>query len=109
LIATGGYPIKPIFPGISFKNVFTLRDSADQEKIKSAASSAKKVVIIGSGFIGIELASHLKLAKKEEVEIHIVSSSKIVYEKALGYEVGETIQKLCEANGIQFNMSASVK
>jgi len=62
LIATGGHAIKPIIPGIALKNVLTLRNSKDQEEIKAVAPLAKKIVIIGSGFIGVEFASHMKLA-----------------------------------------------
>jgi len=62
LIATGGSAIKPRIPGIDLENVFTLRNSHDQEQIKAAIKNAKKVVVLGSGFIGIETASHFKLA-----------------------------------------------
>jgi len=80
LIATGGHAIKPIIPGIALKNVLTLRNSKDQEEIKAVAPLAKKIVIIGSGFIGVEFASHMKLAWKEDVEVLIISHSETVYQ-----------------------------
>lgn len=65
LIASGGQAVKPRIPGIELQNVFTLRNSADQEAIKKVAPTAKKIVVLGSGFIGIETASHFKLAFKD--------------------------------------------
>lgn len=60
-IATGTSPFKPRVPGMDFKNVFVLRSHNDQEQIKKLTPNAKKVVIIGSSFIGSESASALKL------------------------------------------------
>lgn len=109
LIATGGFAVKPIVPGIALKNVFTLRESKDQEAIKQAGAQAKKVVIIGSGFIGVEFASHLKLTKKEDIQVTIVSNSETTYDRALGKEVGSAIQKICEEGGVQFKFKTTVK
>jgi nitrite reductase/ring-hydroxylating ferredoxin subunit len=59
LIATGGTPRVLNIPGIDLKGVHTLRTAADQSKIKAEVNDAKKVVIIGAGFIGYECAANL--------------------------------------------------
>lgn len=64
-IATGTAPFKPRIPGIDHENVLVLRSARDQEEIKKRAETAKKVVIVGGGFIGSESASGLKLKYKD--------------------------------------------
>ena len=78
-IATGCTPFKPKIAGMDFKNVFVLRTHKDQEGIKSLTDSAKKVVILGAGFIGSESASALKLKYKDDMEVHIVTLDEVPY------------------------------
>ena len=61
ILAPGGAPIKPPIEGINFENVFTLRNIADTDKIKSfiRTNKPKNAVIVGGGFIGIEMAENL--------------------------------------------------
>ncbi|SFL34280.1 FAD-dependent oxidoreductase [Halanaerobium salsuginis] len=58
IISTGASPIKPPLPGIDLENIFTLRSVANAEKIKAMLKTAdtSKVVIIGAGLIGLEMA-----------------------------------------------------
>jgi NADPH-dependent 2,4-dienoyl-CoA reductase/sulfur reductase-like enzyme len=60
--------------------VFVLRSHKDQEDVKRVAESgAKRVVILGAGFIGSESASALKLKYKDAMEVHMVSIDKVPY------------------------------
>lgn len=65
LISSGTTAIRPKIRGIDSSNVFVLRNHQDQEGIKKHAESAKKVVILGAGFIGSECASALKMKYKD--------------------------------------------
>lgn len=71
VIATGARPLIPTIPGIeTTPNVFALRQVADIQQIRQAldASSSQRVLIIGGGYIGLELAASLtKLAAKVQV------------------------------------------
>ncbi|MBF7096685.1 FAD-dependent oxidoreductase [Alkalibacter mobilis] len=62
IIATGSSPVKPPIPGIDGKNIFTVWTIPDAESIKDhiKKNSVKKAVIVGGGFIGIEMAENLK-------------------------------------------------
>jgi NADPH-dependent 2,4-dienoyl-CoA reductase/sulfur reductase-like enzyme len=62
LIATGGRPIVPDLPGFDLPGVLALKSLADGKAIKTylQARSAKKVVIIGMGYIGLEMAEALR-------------------------------------------------
>jgi NADPH-dependent 2,4-dienoyl-CoA reductase/sulfur reductase-like enzyme len=59
LIATGARPRKLNVPGGDLANVFYLRSMADSRTIRTAAKDAKRAVVIGSGFIGMEVAAVL--------------------------------------------------
>jgi len=61
VLSPGAEPLRPPLPGINNEGIFTLRNVADTDYIKSyiEKSGCKKVVIIGAGFIGLEMAENL--------------------------------------------------
>jgi NADPH-dependent 2,4-dienoyl-CoA reductase/sulfur reductase-like enzyme/rhodanese-related sulfurtransferase len=60
ILATGAAPLKPPIAGIDLPGIFTLRDLHDVDCIKAAVDAgAKQAVIVGAGFIGLELAENL--------------------------------------------------
>lgn len=59
ILATGAAPIRPPLPGADLPNVFTLRNLADTDRIKQLVDGGtKQAVIVGAGFIGLELAEN---------------------------------------------------
>ncbi|MFI5137830.1 MAG: FAD-dependent oxidoreductase [Sphingobacteriales bacterium] len=61
VLSLGAEPLRPPLPGISGTGIFTLRNVADTDYIKAYIkhNKAKKAVIIGGGFIGLEMAENL--------------------------------------------------
>ena len=60
VLAPGAAPLTPPIPGINLPGIFTLRDLADVDHIKAAVDSGvRQAVIVGAGFIGLELAENL--------------------------------------------------
>jgi NADPH-dependent 2,4-dienoyl-CoA reductase/sulfur reductase-like enzyme/rhodanese-related sulfurtransferase len=59
VLATGAQPIRPPLPGIDLPGIFALRTIPDSHKIKAAAAQAKQALILGGGFIGLEMAENL--------------------------------------------------
>lgn len=59
MLAPGASPLKPPLPGIDSPRVHTLRNLQDMDRIKAAAAGAKKAVVVGAGFIGLEMAEQL--------------------------------------------------
>lgn len=59
VLATGAKPIRPPLPGIDLPGIFMLRTIPDSTKIKAAAKDAKRGLILGGGFIGLEMAENL--------------------------------------------------
>ncbi len=61
ILSPGASPLRPPIPGIDTKGIYTLRDLADADRLHAAARSSRQpVVIVGGGFIGIELAENLR-------------------------------------------------
>ena len=62
VLSPGAEPLRPPLPGIAGSGIFTLRNVTDTEYIKSyiEQKQTKKAVIIGGGFIGLEMAENLK-------------------------------------------------
>lgn len=92
LIATGAKPVKPLFDGIETKNIFTVRNINDAIAIKKSAKKAKKAVIIGGGYIGIELfEAFLKLGLETKL---IEKQNQIM--AVLDFEMADNLKKMIE-------------
>lgn len=61
ILSPGAAPIKPPVPGINHPNIFTLRSVPDTDKIKKFVSVNKvnRAIVVGGGFIGLEMAENL--------------------------------------------------
>ncbi|CAG8671508.1 13109_t:CDS:10, partial [Acaulospora morrowiae] len=107
IIATGTSPRSIPIPGIDLGGVLYLRTYDDHKRIENAVAGEEKknLVIIGSSFIGMEVAAIC--AKKANVSV--IGMETVPFERILGLEVGKTIQKLHETNNVKFYMSATVK
>ncbi|MGC9186562.1 MAG: FAD-dependent oxidoreductase [Fervidicoccaceae archaeon] len=64
VIATGALPSIPKIPGTDLEGVITIRHPADADRIKERIQKAEKVVIIGGGYIGIELSEAISFLGK---------------------------------------------
>lgn len=84
LIATGGSPRRIPVEGANAENVHTLRDYADLSGIKASCSASKKLVIIGASFIGLETAASIKDTLKDKIDVTVVDTSAVPYERVLG-------------------------
>ena len=59
ILSPGAAPIRPAIPGVDLPQVFTLRELRDADRLHAAAKDAKRAVVIGGGFIGLEMAENL--------------------------------------------------
>lgn len=65
VLAPGSTPLRPPLPGIDDPRVLTLRNLQDMDRIKASAASAQTVLVVGAGFIGLEMAEQLhRLGKR---------------------------------------------
>ncbi|PLV59122.1 FAD-dependent oxidoreductase [Thermotoga sp. KOL6] len=75
IIATGSSPRIPKIPGVDLEGVFTVPKTADYlKKLFEKVKEAKNVVIVGGGFIGVEVADELKKTGKNVTLVEIMDS-----------------------------------
>jgi 3-phenylpropionate/trans-cinnamate dioxygenase ferredoxin reductase subunit len=105
LLATGAEPVR-LDPKIhALPQVYTLRSLADCRAIIAAAGKARRAVIVGSSFIGLEVAASLR---KRGLDVTVVSRDSVPFERTLGSDVGRFLQSVHETNGITFHLAQSV-
>ncbi|XP_063219832.1 apoptosis-inducing factor 3-like isoform X2 [Bacillus rossius redtenbacheri] len=96
-IASGCNSRKPSYPGIELNNIFYLRNFSDKEKISVAVTENVKLVILGTSFIGMEMASFY-IGKVKQITV----IGSIPFRRTLGTEIGLKIKKMLEAKGVTF-------
>ncbi|MGI8508428.1 MAG: FAD-dependent oxidoreductase [Gemmatimonadaceae bacterium] len=101
LIATGATPNQLEVPGADLPTVHYLRTLADSKAIIAAATTGKNAVIIGSSFIGLEVAASLRA---RNVGVHVVAPESVPLARVLGAEMGNMVQKLHEQKGVVFHL-----
>ncbi|GAB7354971.1 hypothetical protein MBLNU459_g5585t1 [Dothideomycetes sp. NU459] len=110
IMASGGTPKWLPMDGLKgdLENVFVLRALPHTQAIMKAAGDkgGKKVVVIGSSFIGMEVANCLASQKHD---VTVVGMEKQPMERVMGEKVGAIFKGLLEKNGVKFIMEASVE
>jgi NADPH-dependent 2,4-dienoyl-CoA reductase/sulfur reductase-like enzyme/nitrite reductase/ring-hydroxylating ferredoxin subunit len=102
LLATGAEPVRLWIPGADPAQVHSLRSLADCRAIIARAETARKAVILGASFIGLEVAAALR---SRGIEVHIVAPDKRPLERILGPDIGRFVQSLHEEQGVIFHLN----
>ena len=104
LLATGADPIRLKIPGNDLPHVCYLRTLGDSRRIIEKAKNAKRAVIIGSSFIGLEVAWSLR---ERKLEVVVVGRDSVPLAKVLGTEMGNLVREAHEANDVKFCLGRS--
>ncbi|KDQ10088.1 hypothetical protein BOTBODRAFT_36515 [Botryobasidium botryosum FD-172 SS1] len=107
VLSPGSTPRRIPIPGAKegeLEGVFTLRGIKDAQAISAAVTPGKRLVVIGSSFIGMELV--VAVAKKELESIEVIGMDEVPFENILGKEVGAGIMKFHESKEIIFHMKS---
>ncbi len=106
VLSPGAEPLKPGIPGINNDKIFTLRNVPDTDKIKSfiEEKKPKRAVIIGAGFIGLEMAENLH---HKGIFVTIVEAAEQVM-NILDYEMAAEVHQHLKIKGVEFYLKDGV-
>jgi len=101
LLATGATPVRLDIPGADLPHVCYLRTLSDSRRIIEKAKDAKRAVVIGSRFIGLEVAASLRQRK---IEVAVVGRDLVPLAKVLGPELGNLVHETHTGHGVKFHL-----
>jgi NADPH-dependent 2,4-dienoyl-CoA reductase/sulfur reductase-like enzyme len=105
LIATGAQPRQIPLPGTHLEGVMTFRTFGDSLRLRSLLrDGGRRVVMVGSGWIGMELAA---AARSYGNDVVLLGLEEIPLSSAIGPELGNSFRALHEGNGVSFRLPAS--
>ena len=105
LIASGATPRKLDVPGSELEGIFSLRTLDDSARIREAAKNARHAVIVGAGFIGMEVAASLS---QLGLEVTLVHRGKGLFEILRARPVMQFLQDLYGQNGVELVLGDEV-
>jgi NADPH-dependent 2,4-dienoyl-CoA reductase/sulfur reductase-like enzyme/nitrite reductase/ring-hydroxylating ferredoxin subunit len=105
LLATGAEPVRLPIPGADQPHVRVLRTLGDCRAIIGLAKGARRAIVIGASFIGLEAAAALRA---RDIEVHVVGLEARPMERVLGPQMGDFIRALHEQHGVIFHLGDTV-
>jgi len=105
IIATGARPRTLNIPGSKLRNLFYLRTLNDSKTIRNAAENLKHVVVIGGGFIGMEVAAVLA---QKGIEVSMILNDDRVFRRLFSPEMSSFFETYYTDRGVRLIKSMSV-
>jgi len=106
LLATGAAPRHLPLPGADLPGVRYLREMGDSDTLRAAITEASRVIVIGAGWIGSEVAA---CARQLGAEVAIVAPEAVPLERVLGLDIGGVYRDLHHEKGADLHLSTQVE
>ncbi|MBE0655576.1 MAG: FAD-dependent oxidoreductase, partial [Bacteroidales bacterium] len=108
VIATGSTPLKPSWlNGKEQKNVFVIpKDKEYLDKMNTSLAKCKKVVVVGAGFIGVEMSDELK---KRDHDVTLVEKEPLILSRAFDKEVSAKVLEVITSRGVKVEAGKGIK
>ena len=105
LLTTGSSPRRLQVPGAHLQGIHYLRTANDSDQIKAAFASARRVVVVGAGWIGLEAAA---AARTAGADVTVVEMAELPLLRVLGREVAQVFADLHRDNGVDLKFGAAL-
>jgi 3-phenylpropionate/trans-cinnamate dioxygenase ferredoxin reductase subunit len=106
LLATGAEPRRPSIPGIDLEGVHVLRTFADCEALRAVLEQGGRLVVVGAGWIGCEVAAS---ARQRGLEVALVEPQDLPLERVLGPELGAVYRDVHAEHGVELHLGTGVE
>ncbi|GKT03793.1 FAD-dependent oxidoreductase [Furfurilactobacillus entadae] len=105
VVTTGSSPVIPPIDGIDNKNVYLCKNWTHAQQLKNAVDKIKSVVVIGSGYIGAEMAEQYSLAGKD---VTLIDGFSRVLAKNFDKEITDRVEKQFTDHGVKLALGQMV-
>jgi len=106
IIGTGGRPRTLPLPGVDLGGIHVLRSITDVEDLRPKFLPGKKLVIVGAGYIGLEVAA---VAVKKGLDVEIVEFASRVLARVAGPELSAFYERIHTQEGVKFRFNTGVE
>jgi len=106
ILCTGGRARRPGIPGSDLHGVFALRSIADAAALGAALVSGKRLLVVGGGWIGLEVAA---TARKKGLDVTVVEVQSRLCERTVPAEISAYLLRLHTAHGVQVELDVGVE
>jgi 3-phenylpropionate/trans-cinnamate dioxygenase ferredoxin reductase subunit len=106
LLATGAQPRRLSVPGAQLEEIYYLRSLTDSERLRERLGRGGRLVVIGAGWIGCEVAAS---ARQMGLEVTVIGRASVPLEHALGPTTGAIYRDVHADHGVQMLLGTSVE
>lgn len=105
LLSPGAEPIRPPFEGVNSNKIYTLRNIPDMDKIIDKTKNAESFVVVGGGFIGLEVAENLIEAGKKVKLIELGNQVMA----PVDYDIASFVHEKAQQKGLELLLNVGVE